>query len=885
MDLGVRNHLLGEMRAKLGIEPMMEVARSLLNYLNQVTPAGLRVRPHELQAQRWAAMAYLDNNRGQAVRELIEAISTCVLIENNGYVKGVNWAELARLLCLVEEMTPQLNDYPELVKYAELTSRIMADTSGEDTLKLLRSNVLSEEFRIEGMVLPKLDIFTNKKRYYKIAAAAFVHNESWKFIEESHRNRTPVTGQVIEQVRGGLLVDVGGIVTFLPSSQVDVHYVSNLNALHNQEIEALVIEASKELGRIILSRKALIEEKKAATLSDKFEGLEEGIIIEGRIEKIADFGAFINLGKMDGLLHIREMSWSFVDHPSSLFNVGDSVVVKIIKIDRGARKIDLSYKELLPNPWPRISEKYSIGTRTEGTIVAYKDQWVIVELEPDVVGGLSVSELRESREISHDSVAPEIGRRLDVLVVELDEAIGRITLSLKQSLAEIEAEIASEEAINNRSWDELQRAYDEGLLVRGRITARVRGGMEVDLNGIFAFLPGSLIDIRPVRNLDALVGQEIEAKIINLNRKRSNVVLSRKIVLDEQKAVKKRQILKNLEVGNIVEGQIKGLTDYGAFVDLGGIDALLHLTDMSWVRVHDPAELFKVGETVQVKILKFDRKHERVSVGYKQLLPDPWDSVEERFVIGNRVSGVVATITDYGAFIELAPGVEGLVHVSEMTWSKRTKHPSKVVNVGDTVDVEVLSIDPKARRISLSMKHTQPNPWESVKDRYHIGDRVRGRVRNLTDYGAFVEVEEGVDGLVHVSDISWNKRIKHPGEVLKKGQEIEAVITNIDMEKRHLSLSIKDSGPSPWDNFIDEHKPGDIVRGKITRLANFGAFVELAEGFEGMCHVSELSDDPVDKPEDVVQIGQEMDFRILHMEPDSKKVKLSARVAMTDHDK
>jgi small subunit ribosomal protein S1 len=385
-----------------------------------------------------------------------------------------------------------------------------------------------------------------------------------------------------------------------------------------------------------------------------------------------------------------------------------------------------------------------------------------------------------------------------------------------------------------------------------------------------------------VRNLDSLRNQEIEAKVIKLNRKRSNVVLSRKAVIEEQNEGKKGETLNQIEEDIIVEGQIKNLTDYGAFVDLGGIDGLLHVTDMSWGRLQNPAELFKVGDSVQVKVLKFDRDRERVSLGYKQLLPDPWGSIEERFTIGKRLTGKVASVTDYGAFIELEPGVEGLVHVSEMSWSKRVKHPSKLVNPGDTVDVEVLSVDPKARRISLGMKQIQSNPWQTLKDRYQIGSRVHGRVRNLTDFGAFIEVEDGVDGLVHVSDISWSKRIKHPGEVLKKGQEIDAVITSIDTENRRLSLSIKDLEPNAWERFVTAHKPGDVVKGKIARFANFGAFVELDDNLEGLCHISELSDDRVEKPEDVVQLGQEMDFKILRIDPESKKIGLSARAVGRD---
>ncbi|HYJ47070.1 MAG TPA: 30S ribosomal protein S1, partial [Pyrinomonadaceae bacterium] len=438
------------------------------------------------------------------------------------------------------------------------------------------------------------------------------------------------------------------------------------------------------------------------------------------------------------------------------------------------------------------------------------------------------------------------------------------------------------DAVRMKAWDELEKAYSTGAPIKGRVTERIKGGLRVDIDGIPAFLPGSQVDTRPVRNLDSLRNQEIEAKVIKLNRKRSNVVLSRKAVIEEQNAGKKGQTLNQIEEDIIVEGQIKNLTDYGAFVDLGGIDGLLHVTDMSWGRLQNPSELFKVGDTVQVKVLKFDKDRERVSLGYKQLLPDPWSSIDERYPIGKRLSGKVASVADYGAFIELESGVEGLVHVSEMSWSKRIKHPSKLVNPGDDVEVEVLSVDPKARRISLGMKQVQSNPWQTLKDRYQIGDRVRGRVRNLTDFGAFIEVEDGVDGLVHVSDISWAKRIKHPGELLKKGQEIEAVITSIDAENRRLSLSIKDLEPNAWEKFVTTHKPGDIVKGKIARFANFGAFVELDDNLEGLCHISELSDERVDKPEDVVQLGQEMDFKVLRIDPENKKIGLSARAVGSD---
>jgi small subunit ribosomal protein S1 len=504
------------------------------------------------------------------------------------------------------------------------------------------------------------------------------------------------------------------------------------------------------------------------------------------------------------------------------------------------------------------------GEVVRGTVVGITERGVVIDFGYKSEGVVNQAEFTENGELT-----VKRGDEVEVLIKSMETQEGLPVLSRA-------------DALRMKAWDDLEKAYNDGTPVKGRITERIKGGLRVDVDGIPAFLPGSQVDVRPVRNLDALRNQTIEAKVIKLNRKRSNVVLSRKAVLEEANAGRKDQTLEQIEEDVIVEGQIKNLTDYGAFVDLGGIDGLLHVTDMSWGRLQNPLELFKVGDTVQVKVLKFDRERERVSLGYKQLLPDPWSTVEERYPIGKRLTGKVASVTDYGAFIELEPGVEGLVHVSEMSWSKRVKHPSKLVNVGDTVEVEVLSIDPKARRISLGMKQVQANPWETLRERYEAGARVHGRVRNLTDFGAFIEIEDGIDGLVHVSDISWSKRIKHPGEVLKKGQEIDAVITNIDTENRRLSLSIKDLEPNTWDRFVAAHKPGDVVHGRIARFANFGAFVELDENLEGLCHISELSDERVERPEDVVQIGQEMDFKILRIDPESKKIGLSARAVGRD---
>jgi small subunit ribosomal protein S1 len=385
-----------------------------------------------------------------------------------------------------------------------------------------------------------------------------------------------------------------------------------------------------------------------------------------------------------------------------------------------------------------------------------------------------------------------------------------------------------------------------------------------------------------VRNLDAYRNKDMEFLVLKVNKKRSNIVLSRKALLEAQTVKEKEATLKNLEEGIIVEGQVKNITEYGIFIDLGGLDGLLHITDMSWGRIQNPSEIFKVGDNIQVKVLKFDRDRERVSLGYKQLVPDPWATVNERFAIGTRVSGKVVSLTDYGAFLELEPGVEGLVHVSEMSWSKRVKHPSKMLNVGQDIEAVVLEVDSNNRRISLGMKQIESNPWDTLLERYTIGTRVRGKVRNLTDFGAFVEIEEGIDGLVHVSDISWTKRIKHPSEALKKNQEVEAIITAIDTENRRLSLSIKDLEPNAWDRFFAEKKLGDVISGKISRFANFGAFVEIEDGIEGLCHVSELSEGHVDKPEDAVQVGQTLQFKILKMDPEAKKIGLSVRAVGKD---
>ena len=437
-----------------------------------------------------------------------------------------------------------------------------------------------------------------------------------------------------------------------------------------------------------------------------------------------------------------------------------------------------------------------------------------------------------------------------------------------------------------RVWDQLEKAHTEQLIISGHVLGRVKGGLAVDV-GIKAFMPGSQADPRPIHNLDSLIGQDIPVKIIKLNRRRGNVVVSRKAAVEEEINARKGVTLEHLVEGAVVTGVVKNLTDYGAFIDLGGIDGLLHVTDISYGRVTHPSEVLHVGDEITVKVLKFDRAKERVSLGLKQLEPDPWDTVAERYAVNSRVIGRVVNVTDYGAFVELEPGVEGLIHISEMTWSRRMKHPSKVVKPGDQVETVVLEVHPAERRISLGLKQLEPNPWTTIDSRYSVGSVVEGRVRNMTDFGAFIEIEEGIDGLVHVSDLSWTKRVKHPSEVLKKGQIVQAVILNIDSGAHRLSLGIKQLQPDAWETYFQNHHVNDIVHGRVCRLASFGgAFVELAEGVEGLCHFSEVPGYGGRRGgETPLAVGDELDFKIIKMNEAEKKIGLSLKALADDEEK
>ncbi len=491
-----------------------------------------------------------------------------------------------------------------------------------------------------------------------------------------------------------------------------------------------------------------------------------------------------------------------------------------------------------------------------GTVVKLTDKHVVVDV------GLKSEGLIPIEQVLDHAGQPKLkpGDTVEV-VVEREEPEGGFLVSY-------------DKAQRHRVWDVIEKAAADKTPVLGTVLGRVKGGVTVDI-GIKAFLPGSQLEIRPVRNLDGYIGQQIEVRVIKLNKKRGNVVVSRKELLEEEQNAKRSTTLEHLEEGAVLTGTVKNLTDYGAFVDLGGIDGLLHITDMSWGRLTHPRDLVNVGDEIQVKVLKFDKDKQRVSLGFKQLTPDPWLDAVERYPVGARVRGRVLSVTDYGSFVELEQGIEGLVHVSEMTWSKRMKHPSKLVKPGDEVETIILAVNPADRRISLGMKQLLENPWEHLSERYPAGTVVEGRVRNLTDFGAFIEIEDGIDGLVHVSNLSWTKRIKHPSEVLKKGEKVRAVVLGVEAENRRLSLGIKQMQPDVWETFFAQHRVGDVVKGKVLRTAQFGSFVEIAEGIEGLCHVSEATDQsgvPVK-----LEVGQEHEFKIIKMNPEEKKVGLSLR--------
>ena len=485
-------------------------------------------------------------------------------------------------------------------------------------------------------------------------------------------------------------------------------------------------------------------------------------------------------------------------------------------------------------------QELNVGDVVLGTVVQVTDDHVVVDVGYKSEGIIPLAEFKDEE----GNIDVKVGDEVDVLFERRENDSGQIGLS-------------KEKADRQKIWGSLE----EGAVVEGRIVGRIKGGLTVDI-GINAFLPGSQVDLRPVRNLEKLLGTTLDFKIIKLNKRRGNIVLSRRVLLEEQRESMRSDTLETLTEGDVVEGIVKNLTDYGSFIDLGGIDGLLHITDMSWGRVNHPSDVLTVGEKINVKILKYDRERERVSLGLKQITPDPWLDVESAYPVGARVQGKVVSLTDYGAFVELEDGVEGLIHVSEMSWTKRIKHPNKILTVGDDVETLVLALDIPNRRISLGLKQIEPNPWEVIGEKFPIGTIIEGQVKNITDFGVFIGVDEGIDGLVHISDLSWTKRVKHPSEIFKKGDTVKAVVLNIDRENERFSLGLKQLTPDPWEAIPVKYAPGTIVRGKATSVTDFGVFLEIEDGIEGLIHVSELSQEKVESPKDIAHVGDEFEAAV-----------------------
>ncbi len=499
------------------------------------------------------------------------------------------------------------------------------------------------------------------------------------------------------------------------------------------------------------------------------------------------------------------------------------------------------------------------GDVLTGTVLLITRDNVIIDINYKCEGQVPLAEF-----LDHEgNVAVREGDEVDVYFEGAETENGTVMLSHAK-------------AEKFKVWRELERAFQNETPVEGVILGKVKGGLQVDI-GVPAFLPGSHVDIRPARNLDRYVGQRGRFQILKFNRARGNVVVSRRSVIERERTELKEQTLKVLEEGVILEGTVKNITDYGAFVDLGGIDGLLHITDMAWGRLQHPSEVLKVGDQVKVVVLKYDPSRERVSLGMKQILPDPWTKAAESYPIGARLRGKVVSVTDYGAFVELEKGVEGLIHVSEMSWSKRAVHPSKVVNVGDYVEVQVLGVDEGNRRISLGLKQTEPNPWQALAERHPIGSRISGKIKSITDFGVFVEIEQGIDGLVHISDLSWTKKVRHPSELFKKGDEVEAVVLGIEVEHERVSLGIKQLAADPWDSVAQRYPLNTRIKGKVSSVADFGVFVEIEEGIEGLVHISQLSNERVDKPSGLFKVGDEVEALVVQVDSKERRIGLSIK--------
>ena len=530
--------------------------------------------------------------------------------------------------------------------------------------------------------------------------------------------------------------------------------------------------------------------------------------------------------------------------------------------ERGGEESQESLMDLYEESFKRFAE----GEVVSGRIIAIDKDFVLVDIGYKSEGQIPIHEFRDES----GKIKAAMGDSVEVMVEWWDDEEEVVVLS-------------KEKAVKVKVWEEIKKAYENDGVVSGIIVSRVKGGFSVDI-GVNAFLPGSQADLRPIRNMDEMVGKTFDFKILKFNRKRSNIVLSRRVILEHERESARSQTLSNIHEGKAVEGVVKNITEYGVFVDLGGVDGLLHITDISWGRVKHPSEIFSVGDTIKVKVLSLDLERERVSLGMKQLSPDPWTIAVQNYPIGSRIKGKVVSLTDYGAFVELEEGIEGLIHVSEMSWTRKVRHPSKIVSVGEEIEAVVLDIKPENRRISLGMKQVAPNPWDVISEKYPLGTIIEGKIKNITDFGLFIGIDEGIDGLVHISDISWTKRIKHPSEVYKKGDTAQAKVLDIDKENERFSLGIKQLQDDPWKTVAQRYEVGKEITGTVTNVTDFGVFVELEEGIEGLVHVSEISTEKVKDPGEQFKVNDVIAARVMNINSDERRIGLSIKRLDTDDD-
>ena len=553
------------------------------------------------------------------------------------------------------------------------------------------------------------------------------------------------------------------------------------------------------------------------------------------------------------------MKKSFKEAASDLFGNEEEDVVEVLEGEESMSELMDLYEESF--------KRFAEGELVTGKIIAVDKDHVLVDVGYKSEGRIAINEFKDEE----GNVNVELYDEVEVMVEVWDEEQERVVLS-KDKAAKI------------KIWEGIKEIHDADETIDGVITSRVKGGFSVDV-GLQAFLPGSQADLRPIRNLDEMVGQTFTFKVLKYNRKRSNIVLSRRAILEQERENARAETLASIHEGKVMEGIVKNITEYGVFADLGGVDGLLHITDISWGRVKHPSELFSIGDAINVKILSYDMEKERVSLGMKQLSPDPWTVATEQYPIGSKVEGKIVSLTDYGAFVELEEGIEGLIHVSEMSWTRKIRHPSKVVSVGEIVEAVVLDIKPENRRISLGMKQVAENPWEIISDKYPVGTVIEGKIKNITDFGLFIGIDDEIDGLVHISDISWTKRIKHPSEVYKKGDLVQAVVLDIDKKSERFSLGIKQTQPDPWKSVEERYTVGKEITGTVTNITDFGVFVELEEGIEGLVHVSEISKEKIKTPVGEYAIGDELASKVMNINSDERRIGLSIKRIGEENDK